>query len=146
MTGCSVQNPFSDRTTPATDALPDLAPDVATAVRAVGLLLVAQARATATATAFPGLRERVDPLVALHRAHAAALQAAVPDGVDARPTATPDVVPTSRTTALARLTKGERDLHDGLTGLALRAESGPFARLLGSMAAATSQQIVVLTR
>jgi hypothetical protein len=35
-------------------------------------------------------------------------------------------------------------VHDSLVGLALRARSGAFARLLGSMAAATSQQLHVL--
>lgn len=146
LAACSVRNPFDDSTTAATDALPDLAPDVAVAVQAVSLLLAAQDRATATATAFPSLAKRIAPLTATRTAHLAALTAAVPSRVDARPTSAPPTVPKTRRTALAALVRHEKSLHGGITGLALRAESGPFARLLGTIAAATSQQIVVLER
>ena len=50
------------------------------------------------------------------------------------------------TAALAQLRTTEVSVHDQLFGLALKAQSGAFARLLGAMAAATSQQLQGLAR
>ena len=50
-------------------------------------------------------------------------------------------MPEAPPAALAQVRTSEQTLHDGLVGLAMRARSGAFARLLGSMAAATSQQL-----
>ena len=66
------------------------------------------------------------------------------DGVDTSAVGAAYVVPDRAAPALTQLVAHERSWHDGLVGLAMRAESGPFARLLGAMAAALSQQLEVL--
>ena len=139
--GCALNNPFSDARTPAADAIEDLAPDVALAVTAVGALLEAEARAQLAVTTFPALRKRVAGVLALHAAHLDALENAVPDGVDATPQVAAPVTPSTRRAALQQQDRAERALQATLAGIALRAESGPFARLLGSMAAAIAQQL-----
>jgi hypothetical protein len=146
LSGCSLNNPFDQTRTPAAKATGDLTPDVVLAVSAVGLLLDAAAHARAAVAAYPALAPRLSGVIAMHTAHLAALRAAVPAGVDPTPTAAPPSPPTSRAVALKQQRLVELALHDRLTGLALRAESGPFARLLGTMAAAVSQQLIELTR
>ena len=61
----------------------------------------------------------------------------------ARPSAAPApyVVPRKREKALPVLATREQRLHDTLDGLALRAQSGQFARLLASMGAALHQRL-----
>ncbi|KQW53478.1 hypothetical protein ASC77_04130 [Nocardioides sp. Root1257] len=83
------------------------------------------ARITATAE----ISARVPDLVALHTAHLGALDAPPPVAATAPP---------------ARLLRSERQLQRFLVDAALRAESGPLARLLASMSAAVSQQLAVL--
>jgi hypothetical protein len=140
--GCSLDNPLSDEQTPAAKAVRDLEPDVAVAVQAVTLIHGAQSAVTATSEKHPTLAARLTGLVEAHRAHLDALTDAVPKGVDTTPaTAAPYAVPARPARALSQLTATERSLHDDLIGLALRAESGPFARLLAAMAAALSQQL-----
>lgn len=140
--GCALNNPLSEDETPAAKAVRDLAPDVAIAVQAVTLIRGAESATTSTGAQHPDLAARLNGLLETHRAHLAAVVDAVPDGVETGPTAGPAyAVPPTAAAALAQLTATERTLHDGLVGLALRAESGPFARLLGAMAAALSQQL-----
>lgn len=140
-TGCAVNNPFSDEKTPAAEAVRELAPDVAVAVEAVTRIEVAAAAVAATTEAHPALATRLAGLTGLHDAHLTAVRDAVPDRVDVSPATPPAPVPPKPAVALARLVAAERTLHGQLTALALRAESGPFARLLGSMAAGVSQQL-----
>jgi hypothetical protein len=140
--GCALNNPLTADDTPAAKATRDLAPDVVVAVDAVTLIRGAQAAVTATGDQHPALAGRLTGLLEVHRTHLAAVVDAVPDGVDTSPTGgTPYTVPPTGPVALAQLTTAERTLHDELVGLALRAQSGPFARLLGAMAAALSQQL-----
>jgi hypothetical protein len=140
--GCSLNNPLSEEKTPAADAVRDLAPDVAVAVEAAALVRAAQAAAESTGERLAAIAPKLAGLLAVHRAHLGAVADAVPDGVDTSPdTGTPYQVPARPARALAQLVATEHKLHDGLVGLALRAESGAFARLLGSMAAAVSQQL-----
>jgi hypothetical protein len=146
LTGCGLNNPFDAGSTPAAEAVRDLAPDVAVAVEAVGLLRTNQANLDATSTAHPELVPRLAGLSTLYRAHLDALTRAVPDGVDTAPATDARQVPASRPAALALVGKDARALDAGLVALAVRAESGPFARLLGTMAAGTAQQLVVLKR
>jgi hypothetical protein len=141
--GCVVNNPLDPGQTPATRAVRDLAPDVAVAVEAATVIGAARAAVASTATRHPQLSADLAGLLEAHRVHLAAVTDAVPEGVDTTPgsgTAT-YVVPEKTARARAGLVTVERSLHDQLTGLALRAESGPFARLLGAMAAAISQQL-----
>ena len=139
--GCSLNNPLSDDKTPAADAVRDLAPDVAVAVEAAALVRGAQDAVARTGERHPALATRLAGLMATHQAHLDAVADAVPDGVDTSAGAAAYDVPARPRRALSRLVESEQTLHDELVGLALRAESGPFARLLGSMAAAVSQQL-----
>jgi hypothetical protein len=139
--GCALNNPLSDEQTPAARAVRDLAPDVAAAVEAVTLVRGAQAAVRSTGEEHPQLGSRLAGLSEMHQAHLDAVVKAVPEGVDTSAAGAAYAVPTRPAAALSRLEATERSLHDGLLGLALRAESGPFARLLGSMAAAVSQRI-----
>jgi hypothetical protein len=139
--GCALNNPLSEDPTSAARAARDLDPDVAIAVQAVTLVRAAQAAVHSTGELHPRLGPRLGALTAMHSAHLAALVDAVPDGVDTSAAGPAYVVPARPARALSGLTTTERSLHDGLLGLALRARSGPFARLLGSMAAAGSQQL-----
>lgn len=142
--GCSLNNPFDSTKTPATEAIDDLAPDVALAVTAVGALSQMRSRAHLLVATYPAQRSKVTGLIALHDTHLDALKDAVPSGVDPAPsTPTPKVLGTAAG-ALKQQHIAEVALHDRLVGLALRAESGPFARLLGSMAAAISQQLLAV--
>ena len=144
--GCAFNNPLSEEQTPAARATPDLEPDVAVAVAGVTLVRGALAAVTATGQSHPALGGRLAGLVAMHQAHLSALVDAVPHGVDTSATGPAYVVPPRPAAALAGLGTVEHSVHDGLVGLAMRAQSGPFARLLGSMAAAVSQQLRVLGR
>jgi hypothetical protein len=139
--GCALNNPLREERTPAARAARDLDPDVAIAVQAVTLVRTAQAAVGRTVELHPRLGSRVAALTAMHAAHLDALVDAVPDGVDTSAAGPAYVVPTRPARALDGLVAAEHSLHDALVGLALRARSGPFARLLGSMAAAGSQQL-----
>jgi len=143
--GCALNNPLSQDKTPAAEAVRDLAPDVAVAVSAVTLVRGAQAAASSTSGKHPGLAARLADLLAMHQAHLDAVVDAVPSGVDTSASGPSYVVPERPVRALAELAAAEKSLHDALVGLALRAESGPFARLLGAMAAAVSQRVGGLT-
>ena len=139
--GCSVNNPVSDdkaRTPPA-----QLAPDVAIATRALAEITALRAAVSETLSRYPDSRGQLRPLVQMHRTHERTLVDAVPE--QARPTAKPApfVVPRKRTAALRKLATREHRLHDSLGRLALRAQSGDFARLLASMGSATNQRLSV---
>ena len=113
-------------------------PDRGVVDEAVLLAATALASARATGRRHPSLAGRVQPLVALHRAHLAALPepsaAAVPAEPGGRPAA-----------ALARLTDLEGDTWRRLADLAVAAESGPLARLLASMAAGIAAHLAAGT-
>lgn len=141
LSGCSLNNPLDEEKTPAAEAVRDLAPDVAVAVQAATMVRTARAAVAATAERHPALAPRMTELEAVHDAHLAAVAAAVPDGVDTSAAGQEPVVPGQRAQALRDVVRAQRTLHDGLVGLALTAQSGPFARLLGSMAAAVSQRL-----
>jgi len=144
LAGCSLNNPLTSEKTPAAQATRDLAPDVAVAVEAVTLVRGAQAAATSTGEHHSALAPKLTGLLAAHQAHLEALVDAVPEGVDTSAPGAAYVVPARPRVALTRLTEAEQALHDGLVALAVRAQSGAFARLLGAMAAAMSQQLRVL--
>jgi hypothetical protein len=142
VSGCALNNPLSTEETPAAKAVRDLAPDVAVAVQAVTLIRGGEAAASATSDKHPGLAAKLTGLLEAHRAHLAAVVDAVPDGVDTGSAGSaPYAVPPTPAAALTQLAATEQSLHDERVGLALRAESGQFARLLGAMAAALSQQL-----
>lgn len=114
--GAALVSGCGDARSPAPARADD--PDTALVDEVVG-------RITATAA----LSARVPDLVALHTAHL--------DALDAAP-------PVAGTASRARLLRSERQLQRFLVDAAVRAESGPLARLLASMSAAVSQQLAVL--
>jgi hypothetical protein len=146
LAGCALNNPLTDEKTPAAEATRDLAPDVAVAVEAVTLVRGAQAAARSTAQRHTALAQGLTGLLAAHQAHLDALVHAVPEGVDTSAPGAAYVVPPGPKAALTGLAAAEQTLRDGLVGLAMRAQSGAFARLLGAMAASVSQQLRVLAR
>jgi len=139
--GCSGKSPDSDDTAPTPAA--ELAPDVAVATRALAEITAVRAAVSGTLSRHPASRAQLRALARMHRAHEETLVDAVPER--ARPTAKPApyVVPRERKAALRKLATREQRLHDSLGRLALRAQSGDFARLLASMGSATSQRLAV---
>jgi hypothetical protein len=118
-----------------------LAPDVAVATRALEEIRATRDAASRTLRRFPASRSVLTSLVVLHRTHEATLVDAVPER--ARTSAAPAAyrVPRNREKALSALAAREQRLHDTLDELALRAQSGQFARLLASMGAAIHQRL-----
>jgi hypothetical protein len=141
--GCSVDNPVADEKVPQTAA--GLAPDVAVATQALTEIGAVRLAASRTLSRFPAARPQLAPLVKMHRAHEKSLADAVPDRAGTSASPPPYVVPGKRQAALTKLATREQGLHDSLGDLALRAQSGDFARLLASMGAATSQRLAVWT-
>ncbi len=142
LAGCS-----SSPATPGVHAEPRAAsvtPDVRTATAALTAIRSTHAAVRATAQHFPAIRSRLTDLDAMHAAHERSLVDAVP--AQARSAAAPAAyaVPARRDAALLRLQAAEVRLHDTLQALALRAESGEFARLLASMGAAVTVHRQVL--
>jgi hypothetical protein len=121
-----------------------LTPDVAVATSALEEIRAVRAAVSATIRRFPATRTSLAPLVTTHRAHEATLVDAVPQGATPSSTPAPYVVPRRREVALTRLVAREQRLHDTLDGLAQKAQSGQFARLLASMGAALGQRLTRL--
>lgn len=120
---------------------PELAPDVAVATAALERIRATRAAVDATSTRHPELGRDLADVREMHAAHEASLVDAVPER--ARPDTPPATyaVPPRRRVAARRLAVVEGDLHEALDSLALRAESGDFARLLASMGAGIAQQL-----
>jgi hypothetical protein len=138
--GCSTD----DRADDPAPGPAELAPDVAVATRALSEIGAVRAAVIATLRRYPAARARLAPLAQVHRRHQESLVDAVPDRAGgASRTPAPYDVPRRRQAAFRALAVREQELHDTLDGLALRAESGDFARLLASMGAALGQQLAV---
>lgn len=138
LTGCTTSGGGSDEGsatgTDQPEPTPSLAPDVAVATSALAEIRATAAAVTATSARFPDLGG-LTALTAMHRAHEQSLVEAVPER--ARSSAAPAtyVVPKRRPVALRKVAASEQRLHDTLGALALRAQSGDFARLLAAMGA-----------
>jgi hypothetical protein len=118
-----------------------VAPDVSVATTALAEIRAAHEAVTRTLKRFPATRPALGSLAALHQTHAATLVDAVPARATTSASPRPYAVPRNRDKALAALATHEQRLHDTLDGLALRAQSGQFARLLASMGAAVHQRL-----
>ena len=118
-----------------------LAPDVAVATTALDQIRAAREAVDATVARFPATRASLGPLGTLHRTHEASLADAVPDRARPSTTPAPYAVPRRRAAAVRAVARREQRLHDSLGALALKAESGGFARLLASMGAALGQRL-----
>jgi hypothetical protein len=144
-TGCDVRNPLSK----SADGVPETAavsPDVTVAIQAVAVIRAAHSAATTTLQRHPALRPRLTALLDMHQAHLDALADAVPDASPATPGASRFVVPADPQVALHTIVVLETGAQSTITGLALRAQSGAFARLLASITAATAQRLVGLPK
>jgi hypothetical protein len=141
VSGCSAENPTSADKAPKSVA--KLAPDVAVATRALAEIRAVRAAVSRTISKHPPSRPKLAPLVRMHEAHEETLIEAVPERARTAANPAPYVVPRKRAIALRKLEAREQRLHDQLDGLALRAESGDFARLLASMGAGITQRLVV---
>jgi hypothetical protein len=119
----------------------ELAPDVAVATAALERIRATRAAVDATSTRHPVLGRELADVTEMHAAHEESLVDAVPER--ARPDSPPATytVPPRRRVAARRLAVAETELHAALDELALRAESGDFARLLASMGAGIAQQL-----
>lgn len=141
--GCELNNPYDADQEPVEEAVERLDPDIALAVEAVAAIGVAQRLVEATGRRHPALTAPLQALLAVHRAHHAALVDAVPDDVDLSGPAQPPQVAGRPPLAQTQVTQAEQVLRGQLRGFALRAESGPLARLLASMAASLAQHTAV---
>ncbi len=141
VSGCSVDNPASDDKSPRSVAA--LAPDVAVATQALAEIRAVRAAVSSTLSRHRPARPDLAPLVLMHRAHETTLVDAVPERARPKNDPAPYVVPRKRAVAMRKLESREQRLHDTLAGLALRAQSGDFARLLASMGAGINQRLTV---
>lgn len=139
--GCTVDNPVSENKTPRAPA--ELAPDVAVATRALAEIKAVRVAVTRTVSRYPAARPGLIPLVSMHQAHEKSLADAVPERARPPSKPAPYAVPRRRAAALKRLATREQGLHATIDALALRAQSGDFARLLASMGAAVDQRLAV---
>lgn len=154
--GCTLSDPAakpSPRAEPEVDPDVRLLADVAAGTQAlVGLY-------EAVLDEHRDLRRDLRPLLAAHRAHARALGDAAPERLpggqggrgasDAPGTGTPRSpepvdVPRRPAAAVRALRAAERDASRELLAATGDASSGPFARLLASMSAASAQHVQVL--
>lgn len=135
------RNGASSEESPAPKA--ELAPDVAVATTALAEIRAVRVAVTSTRSRFPAAASRLASLAQMHQAHEESLADAVPARARTSATPTPYVVPRQREAALRKLATTEQGLHDTLGGLAVRAQSGDFARLLASMGAGVSQKLAV---
>lgn len=143
LSGCSLNNPFTTESTPPEEAIDRLDPDIALAVQAVAAIEVALRLVEATGRRHPQVAAELQGLVAMHRAHRAALVEAVPEDVDLQAGAQPAQVAARPKVARQRVVAAEGTLRNQLRGFALRAQSGAFARLLASMTASIAQHELV---
>lgn len=128
---------------------PKVDPDVAAAAESLEEQEAVLALVEATRQRHRTLAGVLAPVAATHEAHVAVLRKAVPGGT--RSPSPPagsggrgPSVPRTPAQALQQVVRAEQDLRTSTKQHAAAARSGPFARVLGSMAAAAAQQAAVL--
>lgn len=150
--GCTAGSPQPDADASggtATTPPREVSPDVALAVSAVERIGRVADLLDRTVAHHRRLRHPLAGLAALHAAHLRLLRQAVPDDQEQQPgagTRRPRGAPHDAHAALRSVLHAERSLRPQLEGLAVRAESGEFARLLAAMSAAVGQQLAVVAR
>lgn len=136
---------------------PEVDPDVAVATEALAAQTALIDLVRATQERHGRLSEALAPVLEAHEAHAALLSEAVPPTESGSPapsaSASPSPttsgerrtrVPRNRARALQQVVTAEQALATSTKRHAFKAQSGAFARVLGSMAAAAAQHAVVL--
>lgn len=149
------QRPAGRRTAPATPEPPRTDPDVALAAAVLAAEQGLLDRIEATVETHPRLERVLAATREVHAAHVDLLADAAPD--EPSPSSSPSAsaspteqakgkhsVPDDPARALRALARHEDDLSLADKRSAFAAESGSFARVLGSMAAAAAQQATVL--
>jgi hypothetical protein len=124
--------------TPGASGTPQPDADTALAEDAAYDIAGAQVIVDGVRRSFPRLRDRLQPLARMHRAHLAVLEPRTASSVPA-----PDVGGTPAE-ALERVRTAEQALQRALASAAVEARSGALARLLASMSASVSQHLAVL--
>lgn len=161
--GCTSEGPRrrTQRSQPTEPTEPQVDPDVAVAAAALAEERTVLALVEATLERHAALATVLAPLVTAHEAHVALLADAVPADVSIAPSVTPGVpsgspsgtpdetetalqVPRRAAVASAAVARAERDLSISHKQHAFSAQSGAFARVLGSMAGAAAQGATVL--
>ena len=153
------------RPTASADARPEVDPDVALATTVVAAERALLEQVDATVRRHPRLERVLAATRAVHDAHVALLEDAVPDESDAEPDHTgatespspgadPDADPEAEPTtprvprdaarAVRALATAEDELVLAAKQAAFAAQSGAFARVLASLAAAAAQQSATL--
>jgi hypothetical protein len=143
ITGCTSSGGSGSAATrtPAPRRSPSTDPDVLVAATVLGHEQAMLERVTATARRHPRLARTLVGTRDVHRAHVALLTKAVPDKTPVHsPPPARGPVPPRPAHALAALSAAESRLSGSTAHSSLVARSGPFARVLASMAAAASQQ------
>lgn len=152
---------------------PRVDPDVAVAAEVLAAENAVLALVRATVERHPALADRLDTVAATHEAHVALLDDAVPEEATAAPSPTASApvpaaspspaasgspaasvspspaapetaVPRNRGRALRQVAAAEQDLATRTKQQAFKAQSGAFARVLGSMAASAAQHAALL--
>lgn len=165
LVGCTPDRKQRRRETEPEPVEPKVDPDVAVAAEALANQERMIDLLTATGERHGRLVELLAPVVATHEAHAALLADAVPDeespatspspssdgqssaGAATSPSPAPDSsegVAANPARALAQVAAAEQELTTATKRHAFRAQSGAFARILGSMAAGAAQHADVL--
>lgn len=123
-----------------------VSPDVAVAISAASQVRQAADLLHRTVRRHPRLRGRLTALSAVHDTHLRLLRQAVPPGEheDRSSTTARQAVPPRAAAAVDGVVRVEHGLRQSLEGLAVRAQSGEFARLLAAMSAAVGQQLALL--
>jgi hypothetical protein len=139
VTGCTVEHGTArtDRAAPRPEN-----PDQGLVAAALGEEHALVERVRRTRRRHRTLRGHLGEVLRVHEAHVRLLAGTVPS-----PGTTParePSVPGTPAAALAALVEAEETLRHAHVAGALRADSGPFARVLAGMAAAAAQQGVVL--
>ncbi len=130
----------SPTTTAAPPVDPPVDPDVALALEAITSSAAAAWGLTAVSRHHDDLAGVLRPAIATHLEHQRILERAAPGDSDYAPTLGRVRVPRDRARALDFARSVEDDAAEALRRQAFSARSGPFARLLASMSAASAQQ------
>jgi len=131
----------------------ELDPDVALAAEALEAEQAVLTAIEATLERHRRLRKTLSPMLVAHRAHVSLLAQAAPGGSPSPATSSPSGafpapfrVRSGGRDALRRLSEIELGSSTSAKRRSFAAESGAFARLLGSMAAASAQHWALLVQ
>jgi hypothetical protein len=145
LTACDVDDlrpPDDDATpvpspTPGATETPEPDADLTLAEDAAYAIATAQVLVDRVRRSFPRLRDRLQPLARMHRAHLEVLEP--PDR--SIPVPPPSSTPAE---ALTRVRAAEQTLQQTLASAAVEAQSGALARLLAATSASVSQHLAAL--